>query len=117
MELGGNKNAMTFYDKNDMMIDGKPNHKASALQKYKADLARRAEIALGLSNPVQTPVSAKSEPEKDNMFVNVKPALGKQNSITAVESSGSSFGNSEERKTESYMKPKNLSANVNLTNP
>ncbi len=28
MELGGNKLAMAYYEKNGMMADGKPNHKA-----------------------------------------------------------------------------------------
>lgn len=28
MELGGNKNAAIYYDKNGMYSDGKPNHKA-----------------------------------------------------------------------------------------
>jgi hypothetical protein len=43
MELGGNKNAAIFFEKNGMMIDGKPNHKGNAHLKYKQDLARRAE--------------------------------------------------------------------------
>jgi hypothetical protein len=43
MELGGNKNAQIYYEKNGMMTDGKPNHKAAALSKYKQDLARKAE--------------------------------------------------------------------------
>ena len=38
MELGGNKNAAIYYEKNDMHADGKPNHKAPALAKYKLDL-------------------------------------------------------------------------------
>ena len=28
MEIGGNKNAMQFYEKNGMFINGKPNHQA-----------------------------------------------------------------------------------------
>jgi hypothetical protein len=28
MELGGNKAASAYYDKNGMYLDGKPNHKA-----------------------------------------------------------------------------------------
>jgi hypothetical protein len=28
MELGGNKNAQVYYEKNGMYQDGKPNHKA-----------------------------------------------------------------------------------------
>ena len=49
MELGGNKNAMIYYEKNGMIVDGKPNHKAAALTKYKQDLSRKAEQALGLT--------------------------------------------------------------------
>jgi len=44
MQLGGNKGAKEFYERNHMFgADGVPNHKAPALAKYKADLARRAE--------------------------------------------------------------------------
>lgn len=50
MELGGNKNAREFYEKNNMIVDGAPNHKSPSLVKYKADLARRAEAALGVSS-------------------------------------------------------------------
>jgi hypothetical protein len=35
MELGGNKNALQYYEKNGMIQDGKPNHKAPQLAKYK----------------------------------------------------------------------------------
>ena len=35
MELGGNKNAQIYYEKNGMYTDGKPNHKAPSLAKYK----------------------------------------------------------------------------------
>jgi hypothetical protein len=43
MELGGNKNASIYYEKNGMIVDGKPNHKAAALTKYKQDLSRKAD--------------------------------------------------------------------------
>lgn len=43
MELGGNKNAAVYFEKNGMFTDGKPNHKDSALTKYKQDLLRKAE--------------------------------------------------------------------------
>lgn len=43
MELGGNKNAQVYYEKNGMIVEGKPNHKAPALAKYKQDLSRKAE--------------------------------------------------------------------------
>jgi hypothetical protein len=35
MELGGNKHANEFYENHDMIIDGKPNHRAPALASYK----------------------------------------------------------------------------------
>lgn len=35
MELGGNKNAQIYFEKNGMYVDGKPNHKATQLTKYK----------------------------------------------------------------------------------
>lgn len=44
MELGGNKLASAYYEKNGMMLpDGTPNHKAPQLAKYKQDLAKKAE--------------------------------------------------------------------------
>jgi hypothetical protein len=48
MELGGNKNAAVYFEKNGMFMDGKPNHKAPQLSKYKQDLAKKAEQALGI---------------------------------------------------------------------
>ena len=50
MELGGNKLAMAYYEKNGMMADGKPNHKAPQLTKYKQDLLRRVQQELGIQN-------------------------------------------------------------------
>jgi len=47
MELGGNKNALIYFEKNGMYVDGKPNHKAPALSKYKSDLLKKVEIELG----------------------------------------------------------------------
>ncbi len=46
MELGGNKNAMFYYEKQGMIEDGKPNHKAPQLAKYKMELKRRAQEEL-----------------------------------------------------------------------
>ena len=48
MELGGNKNAQVFFEKNGMYgSDSKPNYKAPQLAKYKHDLLKKVEIALG----------------------------------------------------------------------
>ena len=68
MELGGNKNAQMYYEKNGMInADGKPNHQAAAHAKYKQDLARKvrsnnlfdqAEQTLGFSASKVTMVSA-----------------------------------------------------------
>jgi hypothetical protein len=44
MEIGGNKLASAYYEKNGMVqADGTPNHKAPQLTKYKQDLAKKAE--------------------------------------------------------------------------
>jgi hypothetical protein len=47
MELGGNKNAAIYYEKNGMMNDGKPNHKAPQLAKYKQELVKKVDMAIG----------------------------------------------------------------------
>jgi hypothetical protein len=48
MELGGNKLARAFYDKNGMLPAGSPpDHKNPLLSKYKDDLKKRANLALG----------------------------------------------------------------------
>jgi hypothetical protein len=63
MELGGNKNAKAFYEKNGMMPQGAPpDHKNPTLQRYKNDLKIRAAKAIGLEQPQgaaipQVPVS------------------------------------------------------------
>ena len=49
MELGGNKNAEAYFKKNNMYVDGRPNHNSPLLTKYKADLAKRAEMELGVN--------------------------------------------------------------------
>ena len=47
MELGGNKLATAFFEKNNMMkADGTPNHLAPQLAKHKTDLTKRAEAAI-----------------------------------------------------------------------
>ena len=73
MQLGGNKGAKEFYDKNQMFgADGVPNHKSPSLAKYKADLARRAEAALGVS-PFQAaePKEQKAVPQDDPFAHNI----------------------------------------------
>jgi hypothetical protein len=47
MQLGGNKAAQAYFEKNNMFVDGKPNHKAPQLAKYKQDLLKRVEVAIG----------------------------------------------------------------------
>ena len=47
MELGGNKNAMMYFEKNGMIVDNKPNHKAPQLTKYKSDLLKKVEMEIG----------------------------------------------------------------------
>jgi hypothetical protein len=57
MELGGNKNAAAYYEKNGMYVDGKPNHKATQLAKYKLDLSKKAEQALGVTLYTSSPIT------------------------------------------------------------
>lgn len=48
MELGGNKLAKAFYEKNGMLPQGgQPDHKNPALSRYKNDLKIRAAKAIG----------------------------------------------------------------------
>ena len=42
MEVGGNKLAKAYYEKNGMISNGKVDHHAAALAKYKMDLTKRA---------------------------------------------------------------------------
>lgn len=43
MELGGNKNALEYYQQNDMIRDGKPDHEAAPHARYKLELASKAD--------------------------------------------------------------------------
>ena len=48
MELGGNKNAKAYYEKNGMLPNGQPpDHKNPALTRYKNDLKLKSEAACG----------------------------------------------------------------------
>ena len=56
MELGGNKAAKAFYEKNGMLPQGSPpDHKNPALARYKNDLKLRAAKAIGADQPVAAP--------------------------------------------------------------
>lgn len=49
MELGGNKAARVFYEKNGMIVQGQPpDHKNPALTRYKNELKNKAEKSLGV---------------------------------------------------------------------
>ena len=61
MELGGNKAARAFYEKNGMLPSGGvPDHKNPALSRYKNDLKIRAQKAIGAVT--QTPEVPTSKP-------------------------------------------------------
>ena len=62
MELGGNKPAKAFYEKNGMLPAGQaPDHLNPALSRYKNDLKLRAENALGVVQSTQAEPVAKAE--------------------------------------------------------
>ena len=46
MELGGNKNALEYYEENQMFKEGKVDHEAPQHARYKMDLSAKAEAAL-----------------------------------------------------------------------
>jgi len=51
MEFGGNKLAKAYYEKNGMLTQGQPpDHKNPALTRYKNELKKKAEAALGKSD-------------------------------------------------------------------
>ena len=84
MELGGNKAARAYYEKNGMISDGRPNHQHKALARYKMELAKRVEAAL-----------------KDELG---EEALG--NGHPAPAASSSQTFQQEEIKTEFFPEPK-----------
>lgn len=65
MELGGNKAAKAFYEKNGMLQAGQPpEHTNPALTRYKNDLKLRAEKACGAIVQEQAPVKVEAVPIK-----------------------------------------------------
>lgn len=49
LELGGNKSAKAFYEKNGMLPQGQPpDHKNPTLTRYKNDLKLKSEKAVGI---------------------------------------------------------------------
>lgn len=83
MELGGNKKAHAFYTKNNMFVDGRPDHENPALSKYKQGLAKQALAALGVDKPSSTPAGSLKEPEVSKL---------------EEDSKGNPFGHSESEK-------------------
>lgn len=70
MELGGNKSAQIYFEKNNMYADGKPNHKAPALSKYKQDLLKKVEMEISSAagaGGFQTQGSAVFSQNSDNI--------------------------------------------------
>ena len=50
MELGGNKNALEYYNQHDMISEGKVDHEAAPHVAYKHQLAQKAEVAMKEAN-------------------------------------------------------------------
>jgi hypothetical protein len=104
MQLGGNKRAKEFYEQNNMYgADGVPNHKAAALAKYKADLSRKAEAALGVSPFVAA--EKKQEETKNDPFAN---KMLHQESATFTPVQPPEFKPNAEAKSEVFKPKKEL---------
>ena len=62
MEMGGNKLAGAYYEKNGMLApDGTPNHKAPQLAKYKQDLAKKAETEILAQAGIQNSIAVETK--------------------------------------------------------
>ena len=96
-----------YYEKNGMYVDGKPNHKAPALSKYKSDLLKKVEQAIG-SQQLQSQSSATfTISEKKEPFAETFAADKGFGSDTLFESKAlGGFGKQEETKA---FKPKPVS--------
>merc|ERR1712087_674192 len=46
MEIGGNKNAKLYYETNNMIKEGKPDHESAPRARYKQELAAKSEAAI-----------------------------------------------------------------------
>lgn len=69
MELGGNKLAKAFYEKNGMLPQGgTPDHKNPALARYKNDLKIRAAKAIGAEPAAPQPVPQQMPKDVNNLF-------------------------------------------------
>ena len=64
MELGGNKNALEYYQQHDMIRDGKPDHEAPAHARQKLDLAQKCEALMKANNIQIGSKSAAQQPLK-----------------------------------------------------
>ena len=114
MELGGNKLAAQYYERNSMTLpDGTPNHKSPALSKYKLDLGKKAEVAI-LGQPVPTAPAQQQPVEVKQEHAKVVSQMG---SLTFATSSGKDdiFGGftSKPEESKSFKEP----VLANLTQP
>lgn len=66
MELGGNARAKEYYTKNNMMDNGKPDHKNPQLGKYKMQLKTEAAKECGVELPKEQEVK-KEEVKKEEV--------------------------------------------------
>lgn len=119
MELGGNKKAHAFYSKNNMFIDGRPDHENPALAKYKMGLAKQALVDLGAGEkaPKAAPVpvvpsapieiTQKEEEKADTFFEEAEKPAAAATRISNTQDSSSiySFSNLQQN-----SKPANLNA-------
>ena len=69
MELGGNKLAKAYYEKNGMLpTGGQPDHKNSALMRYKNELKMKAQKAVGAEPTPAVPLSTPLVNLQNNSF-------------------------------------------------
>eukprot|EP00344_Euplotes_crassus_P011276 CAMPEP_0196997686 /NCGR_PEP_ID=MMETSP1380-20130617/3231_1 /TAXON_ID=5936 /ORGANISM="Euplotes crassus, Strain CT5" /LENGTH=301 /DNA_ID=CAMNT_0042413993 /DNA_START=226 /DNA_END=1131 /DNA_ORIENTATION=+ len=116
MELGGNKKAHTFYAKNNMFIDGRPDHENPALAKYKMGLAKQALADIGAASstekaapaPTFAPVETleKEEEKKEIFFEEISKPAAAATRVSNTQDSSSIY-------SFSNLKQNNQPANLN----
>jgi len=86
MELGGNKVAKAYFEKHDLIQAGQHNYSLPMAQKYRAELAKRAEAALSDIIKNEAPVKEiveKSEENVDKVPIKSMPIVAEKKKIEA----------------------------------
>ena len=89
MQLGGNKKAKEYYTKNDMYLDGRPDHENPLLSKYKMALQKQALEELETFKATAAPVEQANKHENSKIEEeNKKKPLTDENLASILKEKG-----------------------------